>query len=143
MPRPIRVAIACVAVMILCQAVLLLDEAAHLGSLGLEKVWTPLLGVLLLVGIVRGHRLAWQWGRIIGMVGMVGSVLVGTLAATGAVSVLLFFQALAMLGLFLTISTPDARGYFRLICPDCGATPPNGGDFFFNVAECRKCGTKW
>jgi len=109
------------------------------------------LGILILIGIILGHRLAWQWGRLLGIFG--GIVL--TLTAVGVLSrvpeqpglviigVLLLMQGLPLFPMFFALGTPGAERHFRLICPQCGSRKPKGGDFLFTQATCRHCGTMW
>ena len=122
------------------------------GRVSLAAVVLPVaVALLILYGIVMGQRLAWQWGRLLGLLG--GIIL--TLAAVGAftkahgepgpwiVGSLLALQGLPLSPMFFALGTKSAREHFRLTCPQCGAGKPKGGNFLFTQAVCRKCDTRW
>lgn len=113
-----------------------------------------ILCVLVLVGVVSGHRLAWQWGRVLVPLGAVllllSSVCAGaslggrndpTLGAI--VFVVNLTMAFFLFSIFFALGRPAARNYFELICPRCGTSTSQAGDFFFNVAVCPKCNLRW
>lgn len=122
------------------------------GGASVVAVGLPIaLAVLILIGILGGQRLAWQWGRLLGLVG--GTLL--TLAAFGAfaqareepgyiiVGILLVLQGVPLFPMFFALGTRGAREHFRVICPQCGHAKPKGGDFLFTKAVCRKCNAVW
>ena len=109
------------------------------------------ISILILIGLVKGHKLAWQWGRICGILGgvlvtldMVPAVL---LVAKGSLSFAFLvigpLQPLALYFLFFALGAEGAREHFGLLCPKCGSNKAKGGDFFFNTAVCRSCGERW
>jgi hypothetical protein len=107
------------------------------------------LGVALLVGLLRGARLAWLWARYLALF---LAVLVASRAAVavvrnesqawvtalvvGGVAVPLVIAAFALL-------RPSAFAFFRLICPACGATTRRSADLLFRHARCSACGNLW
>jgi hypothetical protein len=122
------------------------------GTLSMVSVLIPVaVALLILIGIVRGQRLAWQWGRLLGLLG--GLIL--TFAALGAfaraseqpgfliVGVLLALQGVPLFPMFFALGTQGAREHFRLICPQCGSAKPKGGNFLYTKAICRKCSASW
>jgi len=122
------------------------------GGASIPGVLLPIVvAVLIFWGIVAGHRLAWQWGRLLGLVG--GILL--TFAAVGVfsradgqagpliVGTLVALQGIPLFPLFFALGTPQARQYFRLVCPQCGSSKPQGGNFLFSKAICKKCKTTW
>jgi hypothetical protein len=122
------------------------------GDVSIPAVLIPIaVAVLILLGIVMGHRLAWQWGRLLGLL---GGVLL-TLAAVGVLAkmaeepalvvagALLLLQGVPLFPMFFALGTQGAREHFRLICPQCGHSRPKAGNFLFTKALCRKCGTLW
>jgi hypothetical protein len=122
------------------------------GQVSIPGVVIPVaVALLILYGIVMGQRLAWQWGRLLGLLG--GIIL--TLAAVGAFTnaegdptimvagALLALQGIPLFPMFFALGTQGAREHFRLTCPQCGAGKPKGGNFLFTEALCRKCGTRW
>lgn len=119
------------------------------GTVSMVSVLIPIaVALLILIGIVRGQRLAWQWGRLLG-----GLIL--TFAALSAfaraseqpgfliVGVLLVLQGVPLFPMFFALGTQGAREHFRLICPRCGSAKPKGGNFLYTKAICRKCNASW
>lgn len=122
------------------------------GRVSVAGVLIPVaIALLILVGIAMGARLAWQWGRLLGLLG-------GTLLTVAAVQVLmqaggrpyvlvagilLGLQGLPLFPMFFALGTREARAHFRLICPKCGQSKPKGGNFLFTRAVCKKCQTAW
>ena len=116
------------------------------------------IGGLILWGMVAGHRLAWQWGRILGIIGAVLLLLAGGGALAGAGSpdlhraaqvgmmlvgaVTLFYSA-CLFTIFFSLGTKSAKLHFRLRCPACGKFTNKAADFFFNRAKCKNCGETW
>jgi len=113
------------------------------------------VGALILLGMIFGHRLAWQWGRILG-------ILAGVLLTIGAVigfvsarpaqvppwaSILggsiLLLQAACLYTIFFALGQPSAKQHFGLRCPLCGNFTSTAVDFFFNRAKCKRCGNAW
>lgn len=115
----------------------------------LQSVIGIIFGALLLIGLVRAHRLAWQWGRYLapfaGLVFLLGALTmlrIGSLANM-LVGTLYLLLALGILGFPVLLSRSSAVQYFNLVCPDCAARTTKAGDFFFNHAKCRKCQRVW
>jgi hypothetical protein len=113
------------------------------------------LGALLLLGMIFGQRLAWQWGRILGILAAVlmtiGAV-VGFFSTRAAqvpswVSVLsgsiLLVQAACLYTIFFALGQRSAKLHFGLKCPVCGELTNKAADFFFNRAKCKGCGNVW
>jgi hypothetical protein len=108
------------------------------------------VGILILSGLVKGHRLAWQWGRVMGIIGGI-SIAVRAYAETQgpyaqfsiASLVIDGIQIVALLTLSILLSKPEARTHFRLTCPKCGSDKPKPDDFFFNTARCTACRHLW
>lgn len=122
------------------------------GKVPIVSVTVPTgLGALILIGILMGHRLAWQWGRILGLFGgiVLSLLAVHAFSQAGAhrsflmVGVLLTLQGLPLFPMFFALGTRQARQHFRLICPQCGSGRPRGGDFLFTKAICKECDTSW
>ncbi|MBN1510303.1 MAG: hypothetical protein JW955_25875 [Sedimentisphaerales bacterium] len=122
------------------------------GNVSVVGIVLPVaVALLILIGILVGQRLAWQWGRLLGLLG--GIIL--TLAAVGAFAqaqegsgyvvagVLMALQGLPLFPMFFALGTRGAKEHFRLICPECGSGRPKGGNFLFTKAVCRKCSATW
>jgi len=122
--------------------------------------------VLILAGLVRGRRAAWQWGRA---VGFLLSALLFAAAIVAAFRVLPrqvleddgFAAAVEAAGFFLpllvpllglgvpllvvaiALGRPSAFVWFGLVCPNCGARAPRAMDLRFHEARCRSCGERY
>jgi hypothetical protein len=108
-----------------------------------------IFAALLLIGLMRAHRLAWQWGRYLapfaGLVFLLGagrSFGVGDLAYM-IIAALLLILALASFAFPILLSRASAVQYFRLVCPACAVRTSKAADFFFNRAKCQKCQRVW
>jgi hypothetical protein len=122
------------------------------GGAAIPAVLIPIVvAVLILWGIVTGHRLAWQWGRLLGLVGgtLLTLMAIGVFSKAGGrpglliVGTLLALQGVPLFPMFFALGTPEARQHFRLVCPQCGSSKPKGGNFLFTKATCKKCKTVW
>jgi hypothetical protein len=117
-----------------------------------------LIGGLVLWGLIVGHRLAWQWGRILGVIAAVlltASLALGmTLTAekgTGnepgwslAVKVvLLAVMAGYLWTIYFALGRASALEHFQLRCPKCNQITRQAADFFFNRAKCKSCQHVW
>ena len=145
--------VAAISVGIMVFARLVMGVLAFLsGRVPVISIVIPIgLAVLILFGIIVGHRLAWQWGRLLGLLG--GIIL--SLAAFGAfsraaeqpgflvVGVLLAMQGLPLFPMFFALGTQEARKHFRLICPQCGNAKPKAANFLFTKTIGRNCDTSW
>jgi len=138
-------------------AVLLLEALVVLVGVGLrvaagegplDVAPSLLIPALLLYGFVKGHRLAWQWGRIAGLVGLGVAVAVPVLVLMGAQDArgsqaVVAFTAIGIglpLGLIaLLLGRPEVRDWFRLTCPVCQGRNVRSADFLFTKARCRGC----
>jgi hypothetical protein len=113
------------------------------------------LGLLILWGMVVGHRLAWQWGRILGILAAVLLTIVGviTFVGTEATQVpawarfltgsMVLLQAACLYTIFFSLGQSSAKHHFNLRCPSCGKFTGDAADFFFNRAKCKACGAVW
>jgi len=122
------------------------------GKASLWAVVVPLaIALLILLGILAGHRLAWQWGRLLGLAAGIILTLVTIQVlrrANGRPEVLVFGSLLALQGvplfpMFFALGTQGAREHFRLICPQCGRSKPRGGNFLYTKVVCKECKTVW
>jgi hypothetical protein len=145
--------VAAISVGIMVFARLVMGGLAFLsGSVPVISIVAPIgLAVLILAGIIVGHRLAWQWGRLLGLLGgiILSMAAFGAFAQAGEqpgfliVGVLLAMQGLPLFPMFFALGTQGARQHFRLICPQCGSSKPRAGNFLFTKAICRNCDTSW
>lgn len=151
MNAPILIAAVSVGVMVLAR-VLMGALVLIGGGASIPAVLIPIVvALLILVGIATGHRLAWQWGRLLGLVG--GTVLtltaIGVFSKAGGrtgpliVGTLVALQGVPLFPMFFALGTRQARQHFRLVCPQCGVSKPKGGNFLFTKAICKKCQATW
>jgi hypothetical protein len=120
-----------------------------------QAIGALVVGGLVLWGLLVGHRLAWQWGRLLGSIAAVIYVLATIAVLAGSLEGLNTPAAKAFLGAFglfvsaclftivFSLGTTPAREYFDLRCPKCGKFTSSAADFFFNWAKCKKCGKRW
>jgi hypothetical protein len=149
MSKSVIVAIIAVAIIFLERVVLGVMAVAAGTSSVLNLVLTGGISGLILVGVIKGHKLAWQWGRILGMVGAVILSFIAIMLITHsnpqnvAAVVIIGSQAILLYILFFTLGTAGARKYFHLICPVCGSTKAKAADFLFAKAKCKDCDNQW
>jgi hypothetical protein len=58
-------------------------QPAQLGQLLGRLAFSVIVGGLILWGLIAGHRLAWQWGRVLGLLGALLMLLVGIFGVHG------------------------------------------------------------
>lgn len=151
MNKSIIIAILLVSMMVVAR-IIMGGLALLSGQVSLLSILLPIvLGLLILIGIIKGQRLAWQWGRLLGLFG--GFVL--TFATVGAslripeepamiiVAFLLAMQGLPLFFLFFALGTVGTKEHFRIICPGCGKSNVKGGNFLFSKVICRNCNAEW
>jgi hypothetical protein len=143
-PAPLTVAIATVT------AMLILNMLSFFVTTSTpQSIVGMVFAALLLVGLMRGHRLAWQWGRYlapltgllvlaVAFAGFAGRTAAGILA--GALFLLL---GILLIAFPFLLGRPSVVEYFRLVCPKCGARTKKAADFLFNHAKCRVCQAVW
>ncbi|MBI1903844.1 MAG: hypothetical protein HYS13_22300 [Planctomycetia bacterium] len=126
-------------------------DAHEVQSGGGGVLLRSLVGILVVVGLIRGHRLAWQWGRVLAILGVLllgiaAAVAAATNFAAGARALLFADVAVSgalLLTTFFALGRPSARRYFRLVCPQCGRATGSAADFWFRLAQCRQCRIRW
>jgi len=170
MPTSVIVALSATGIAVLMSGVVTVTSLVA-GQNALFSLGGFLVGLLIIYGLAKGHRLAYQWGRILVLFSAVLYTIGGIFGAIGAVAIInrpelltqegmppnaivtpsaLLF-GLAMLGatvaamwtIFFSLGRPSARQYFRLICPQCGNKKVRAADFFFNKAKCKRCSVSW
>lgn len=104
------------------------------------------VAVLVLLGMIFGHALAWQWGRVIPVLALLA--LLGALGAareSGSSSAVVFVvSAMAvMLSLPVLLSLPSSRRWFALECPRCHTLRTQAASFLYNWRRCKRCNVKW
>ncbi|GAC1352830.1 MAG: hypothetical protein NVS3B20_14260 [Polyangiales bacterium] len=147
MPMSVKVAIAVTAVYFLITAASLVLNATSSPS----RYWSVGVGGLVLFGMIKGHRLAWQWGRLGGIV----AILFGLLTLIGFIgpskspnhSQVLVVGISVMMTLAVVmvtaLSMPSAKHFFGLICPQCARSTSSSADFMFTKAKCKACKLTW
>ena len=151
MNKPIIIAVLSVSMMVAAR--LIMGGLALLsGQVSPLSILVPIVvALLILIGIIKGQRLAWQWGRLLGLLGAITL----TLAAIGMfmqvseepaliiVAILIALQGIPLFPMFFALGTAGAKQHFRVICPDCGKSKVKGSNFFFTKVICRNCNTEW
>ncbi len=99
--------------------------------------------LLIFIGVYVGHRLAWQWGRLLTMISFIFTSLgVFAILASGKDSKNLgglIISGIISISIFILFGTKSAREHFEVICPDCSSTNIKANDFLFRTAKCKKC----
>ena len=151
MKKPVTVAVASVSIMVIAR--IITGVLALLsGQVSPLPILLPVVvALLILIGIIKRQRLAWQWGRLLGLFGAV----VFTLAAIGTathvpevpalliVAVLVALQGVPLFPMFFALGTTGAKEHFRVICPACSKSKVKGGNFLFTKVICRECNQEW
>ena len=107
------------------------------------------VGGLIIGGFLAGHRLAWQWGRLIGLLYGIFLAVIFAMAINagkaGQFNVLIAtaVPSVLLITMGVLLGRRSACAYFRLICPDCRASEVKGDDFLFKRAKCKLCGRVW
>jgi hypothetical protein len=155
MPASIIVTLTALSLIIALNFVLGMLALAHNPAEIVRVATAMVLGALLLLGMVLGHRLAWQWGRILGLLaamfltlGTVGFLLSfdgvpGPRWAKRLQAIILLIQTASLYIIFFALGRHSARHHFRLQCPMCHRFTNSAGDFFFTRAKCKYCDTIW
>jgi len=155
-PPSVIGALACLAAFVALRG----QDLQILADRGLWGVMVASIAVpaLFAVGIARGDRLAWRWGRWLGIGGAAGLLAAAALArplvalavARGfpdprlnfstTWSVRLVALAATLGTLVLLLSRKSAAAHFRLDCPQCGRNEARAADPLFRRARCASCG---
>ena len=109
MPGSVMLAMVCVGIFVVLNAIVFLMVMGFMGADGIEVliVGVPLLiGVLVLVGLIRRWKLARQWGRIMGML---GAILASFGVASMIFSTISFYFGTGFYGDNEIFNAPDTR----------------------------------
>lgn len=109
---------------------------------------------LILWGFIAGHRLAWQWGVVLGtmfaiiwalvaVVGISNANQGGNPSAVYLSSGLVMLMSMCLLTITFSLFTSSARDYFCMRCPTCHRFSATAGDFFFSTVKCKRCRETW
>jgi len=151
MNKSITVAVASVNIMVASRIIMGIPTLLS-GQVSWIRVLFPIVvAILILVGIVRGQRLAWQWGRMLGLAGAIILTITAVTAFAASakqpgmiiVAFLIALQGIPLFPMFFALGTEGARGHFRVICPACGNRNVKGTNFLFTKVLCKNCGTTW
>ena len=101
------------------------------------------VAVLVLLGMIFGHALAWQWGRVIPILALLA--LFGALADSTTTGARVFVASamVVMLSIPILLSLPSSRRWFALECPRCRTLKTQAASFLYNWRRCKKCHVKW
>lgn len=149
MNKPIRIIVICTITIFFISLPILPSEKI----LPYIIVFLPFTGLVVL-GFIKGNRLAWRWGRIFGLIWAIfgilrifsilspmGSTLYGNIHPT--IIVLIVIYSLLLFVIVFTLGIDGAREHFNLICRNCGSKRIKAGDFLFKKVICKECGKKW
>jgi hypothetical protein len=151
MKKPIIVAAISVSIMVVSR-IIMGGLALLFGRVSPLSVLLPVaVALLILIGIIKGQRLAWQWGRLLGLLGAVVLTLTAIMAALRIPdqplmlinAVLIGLQGVPLFPMFFALGTMGAKEHFGVICPACGKSRVKGGNFLFTKVICRQCNHEW
>ncbi len=153
MPPSVLLAVAGAALLAITNGAAALREFVH-GAPGPVQCVTAGIGVVVLIGLISGHRLAWQWGRVLVFLAAIVSffgpiVLISQIVdpvgedASLLPPLMISVFCLVFWTIYFSLGRLSARRYFRLICPNCGAPAAQAADFFVTRAKCRRCTYTW
>jgi len=139
-----------IAVIVLASIYLLFSLVGALQNPGWAVVQIP-IGALILIGLVRRHALAWQWGMIMPIFAAISTLfgVIGVAAAgplIGPMFVILVVLVLMLgveLGIPVLLSLRRSRLFYGLQCPQCQSMKVKAGNFFFTSFKCRACKAAW
>ncbi len=149
LPAMVWIAVAALGIVLVLQIALALS-LARAGAVGWWKLaFAVLLFGAVVVGLVRGLRLAWLWGRFLTIV--LGVIMAASIAAGIArhalsplfIAVSIGGLVLPLLAAGIALGHPSSYAFYDLVCPTCGKRTGFGSDFLFRKARCRSCGTVW
>jgi hypothetical protein len=137
----------CVVIAVQTGLALLLARGGQVGWA--QFAFAAMLGILLVVGLLRAHRLAWLWGRYLSFfLAVMLSVSMAVAFAKGQaapwiLAVVLGGMALPLLAAASALGRRSAAVFFDLVCPECGTATRYAFDLLFRRARCRKCRHVW
>lgn len=104
------------------------------------------IALVILVYVLLGNRLAWQWGRYaaFGTVLLIPLITLVKISNKETTFTDLVAQVIVMvlpaLLIALALGRPTTRAFFKLVCPSCQSKSVKPADFFFHRVKCKKCG---
>lgn len=145
MPWSVRIAVTALVLVVAAQAAMLLVAKAALdATIAAEGAFAALVFAALVTGLVRRSRLAWLWGRYLGLfmsAAIVAGVVIERRRIPGVgIAALLAALGLPLLAASIALARPSALQWFGLVCPSCGDAASRNADFLFRKARCRGCG---
>lgn len=148
-PAPVLVALAALTVLVGLQAYLAVSFA-RAGEVGWPMYAAAgLLWALLVLGLWRGSRLAWLWGRYLTLVlgvAVAARLTFGVVRHELETPVLLAASLALCLPLFtagIALGRRSVHAAFDLVCPACGTSTSLGADLLFRKARCGTCKQVW
>jgi hypothetical protein len=145
MEKAVFIAVACIVTDLMGVTAVLAITFASTDDIPIILAIQLPIGVLLVPGLLRGNRFAWECGRAVGI----------------ANSLFLFDHSfispdwwmpnpttLRMYGLlnyllFCSLYSEGARRHFRLICPHCASKSTRAKDLLSRRMRCSDCETIW
>ena len=151
MNKSIIIALTCLGIIAAARVLMLVSTLLVTGIINIQYFIPTVLVVLGLVGIATGYRLAWQWARMLGLLGAVLFLLftfvlipqIGIKPLALFACIVSAVQALLLFVMYFALGTIGAREHFNVLCSDCGKTKVKGGDFLFSKVICCKCNKEW
>jgi hypothetical protein len=151
MSKSMIIAIVAVSTLFIINAVFSVIALVGGTTTSLRVIITGGLLGLILIGIIKGHRLAWQWGRVLGLLSAVLASFIAIAlifaqtpkSGTVVVEIIFGLQAILLYVLFFALGTAGAKAHFRLVCSACGSMKTKAANFSFTKAKCKACKNEW
>jgi hypothetical protein len=142
MPGTVIAAIVVVSIIALLSVLNLVRSGSILSLIGVA------IYALILIGLIRGHALAWQWGIVIptlfGILAAVGLFAGAGMGGLGLGELIILLIPLSLyLSIAVLLSRKSSRIFFGLQCPKCGAIKARARSFFFTKRRCGACKFEW
>ena len=151
MKTSVIVALVSLGIIAAARVLMLLNTLLATGMISIQFFIPTILVVLGFIGIIKGYRIAWQWGR---MLGLLGAILFSFIAIVSIfqigerpymllTSIVSAIQAALLFVMYFALGTTDSREHFNVLCSECGKSKVKAGDFLFSKVICHKCSKEW
>lgn len=151
MKNSIIVALVSLGIIAVARVLMFLNTFLATGMISTQFFIPTILVVLGFIGIIKGYRIAWQWGRLLGLLGAILFCFIAIVSVMQIskrpymtlTSIVSAIQAILLFIMYFALGTIGAREYFNVLCSDCGKTKVKAGDFLFKKVICSKCKKEW
>jgi hypothetical protein len=101
------------------------------------------IAVVIVLGLVRRHALAWQWGVFMPILAALNALAALGYAQGAVQRAMMLALLLANIAIPLLLTRSSARRYFGVRCPRCGSQRTGATDFLYDGHRCKECQVEW